>query len=376
MKISVPFLHIYGCKEKYMMGNGLTVKENGKYLARVRVGGGKRESKVFDNKDEALNWIEKRKTGENIIFEMTVSKWFKYWIGNLMTDIRANTVVSYKSKYKTWIGPVIGNISVKNVKPFHCMEVLNRMKASDLKSGSIDQVRIVMHEMFSYAVENGLCMINPVTKSVKASGKTTKFMDTRCLSRKEQELFLEEASHHKHFEVFSFILQTGLRYGELTGLQWGDIDLDNRTMKIQRSASFLEDHGEFIVGEPKSINGYRTIFLTDTALNILKSLPKTSIYVFPIRKRAIYNTMLKRIAQKIGIEPFSIHKLRHTFATRCMESGMKPKTLQKILGHSDITVTLNYYVHINDDQMALEMINFEAWAPGGNQTCKALSKAL
>ena len=85
---------------------------------------------------------------------------------------------------------------------------------------------------------------------------------------------------------------------------------------------------------------------------------------------------LKRIAEKIGIEPFSIHKLRHTFATRCIESGMKPKTLQKILGHSDITVTLNYYVHITDDAMALEMAAFSRWAPDGNQTCENAIKAI
>ena len=359
---------------------GITIKDNGKYLARVRVGGGRRESKVFETRREAEKWIEKLKGGESVIFDMTVNEWFKYWIENLMTDIRINTRVSYISKYRSWIKPMIGRLDVSMVKPFHCMQVLNSMKEAGLAKGSVDQVRIVMHELFTYAVENGLCTTNPVTKSVKASGKIVVFEDTRWLTKSEEELFLNEAKGRAHYEAYAFILQTGLRYGELTGLMWSDIDFTNRTMKIQRSASYVEDHGEFIVGEPKSKNGYRDIYLTDTAMDILESLSKDSLYVFAKKgkpvKRANYNTQLKRIAKKIGIEPFSIHKLRHTFATRCIESGMKPKTLQKILGHSDITVTLNYYVHISDDEMILSMREFERWAPSGHQTCKGLSKAL
>ena len=359
---------------------GITVKPNGKFLARVRTGGGKRESKIFETKADAEYWIELKKRGEVVLPVMTVDNWFMYWIENLMSDIRINTNLSYKSKYKTWIGPVMGRLNVADVKPYHAIEVLNRMRNKDLKAGSIDQTRIVMHEMFSYAVENGLIASNPVTKSVKSGGKNEPFTDTRCLTRSEQIIFLEEARHHKYYDQFAFVLQTGLRYGELTGLQWGDISFESRTMKIQRSCSYLEDYGEFVVGKPKSRNGYREIFLTDTAMDILKRRERNSIYVFAEKgipvKRSTYNMQLKRIATKIGIEPFSIHKLRHSFATRCIESGMKPKTLQKILGHSDVTVTLNYYVHIADDQMALEMINFSKWSPDGHQTCKEDLKAL
>ncbi|SFU33836.1 tyrosine-type recombinase/integrase [Butyrivibrio sp. INlla21] len=345
---------------------GISQKENGTYLARVRVGSGNRCSKVFDTLPEAKRWVSKVKGSEekesSIFDDISVNNWFNYWIENLMTDVRINTKVSYKSKYNTWIRPSIGRLSVKEVKPYHCMEVLNKMKLSDKKSSTIDQTRIVMHLLFAYAVENGLCQSNPVTRSVKLSGKIVVFKDTRYLTREEHRIFLEEAKKHKYYSQFALILQTGLRYGELTGLKWSDIDFERRNMRIQRSASYLEDHGEFIIGEPKSKNGYRDIYLTDEAIDILLSTDKQGEFVFlnkgkPI-KRAVYNMQLKRICEKANIEPFSIHKLRHTFATRCIESGMKPKTLQKILGHSDITVTLNYYVHISDNELANEMNKF------------------
>lgn len=345
---------------------GITKKPNGKYLARVRVGGGKRRSKVFDTSKEAKAWIEHIKEGENVLEGMTIDKWFNFWIANLMSDVRLNTRLSYTSKYRTWIKPILGRMDVRDVKPYHCMEVLSNMKEAGRKSSSIDQVRIVMHLLFEYAIENGIATSNPVTRSVKVGGKIVMFKDTRFLTRYEQKIFLEEAKGRKYYDQFAFVLQTGLRYGELTGLRWSDIDLDKRNMRIQRSASYVEDHGEFVVGPPKSKNGYRDIYLTDEAIEILMRQEKTDGFIFTNKgkpvKRANYNMQLKRICEKIGIEPFSIHKLRHTFATRCIESGMKPKTLQKILGHSDITVTLNYYVHISDNEMMTEMTRFSQMA--------------
>jgi integrase len=146
-------------------------------------------------------------------------------------------------------------------------------------------------------------------------------------------------------------------------------------MKIRRSAYYLEDCREFYVGDPKSSKGFREIYLTDEAIRILMDEKKKkkalssfdSDFIFLDRdgkpvKRTTYNSQLKRIARKLSMEPFSIHKLRHTFATRCIESGMKPKTLQKIMGHSDITVTLNYYVHVSDNEMAGEMERFSEMA--------------
>ena len=78
----------------------------------------------------------------------------------------------------------------------------------------------------------------------------------------------------------------------------------------------------------------------------------------PTHKK-IYDRTLNRIAEKMGIETFSMHSLRHSFATRCIEAGMKPKTLQKILGHSKISMTMDLYVHVTEDEAAKEMGKFE-----------------
>lgn len=357
--------------------NGITVKGNGKYLARVRTKVG-RVGKTFDSIDDAKAWILETKAKDASKGEfsplMTLGAWFIFLTENLLTDIRTNTLISYKSKYNTWIGPILGQVHMCDIRPYHCMSVLNKMKEAGRKESSIDQVKIVMHIIFEYALENGIISSNPVTKSVKVNTRITPFVDSRFLTRQEQIIFLEEASNHKYYDEFKFVLETGLRYGELTGLKWSDIDFDRRIVTIRRQGAYLEDHGEYVEGPPKSEKGYRDIYLTNTAIDILKNRKKTSIYVFAGDDgehihRSYYNRMLTRICEKAGIRPFSIHKLRHSFATRCIESGMKPKTLQKILGHSDVTITLNYYVHVSDNEMANEMERFSGYQ-AGTTICK------
>ena len=129
--------------------------------------------------------------------------------------------------------------------------------------------------------------------------------------------------------------------------------------------------GEWRVGPPKSKSGYRTIPLTDEAIRILENqrAKNKKLKLIPIEwndtvflcrngtpvKNSTYDTGLFKYCDRVGIPYFSMHVLRHTFATRCIEGGMKPKTLQKILGHSNIGITMNLYVHITEDEKHREI---------------------
>lgn len=163
---------------------------------------------------------------------------------------------------------------------------------------------------------------------------------------------MEGATGQSYENQYRFILQTGLRTGELVGLKWEDIDFEKKTLTISRSMEFRYKVGEWRVGPPKSKSGYRTIPLTDEAIRILKAQKE---------KNSTYDTALFKICDKVGIKRFSMHVLRHTFATRCIEAGMLPKTLQKILGHSNIGITMNLYVHITEEEK-LKEINIVAEA--------------
>ena len=183
--------------------------------------------------------------------------------------------------------------------------------------------------------------------------------------------FIEYAKGQSYENQFRFILQTGLRTGELVGLKWEDIDFSKKAIRIQRSMEYRYSVGEWRIGEPKSKAGYRTIPLTDETIRILteqkeknKNIKKIQEewyeFIFLSRKgepvkNSAYDTALFKICDKAKINRFSMHVLRHTFATRCIEGGMMPKTLQKILGHSNIGITMNLYVHITEDEKQKEI---------------------
>ena len=170
-------------------------------------------------------------------------------------------------------------------------------------------------------------------------------------------------------------MQTGLRIGELTALQWEDVDFKVKTIHVRHTIDLNGKEKAIKMSSTKTKAGDRMIPLTNEALRILKEEKKkrAELSIVPIQFsnfvflnkhgiptcRAVYNEDLYKYADKIGIERFSVHTLRHTFATRCIEAGMKPKTLQMILGHSNISMTMDLYVHVTEDEKEKELKNVE-----------------
>lgn len=221
-----------------------------------------------------------------------------------------------------------------------------------------------------FAKENDILRYNPCKKSVKSDmGKPSDKKE--ALTIDVQRMFLEGAAGKSYENQFRFVLQTGLRTGELVGLEWKHVDFEKRVLTIEQSMEYRYKVGEWRIGPPKSKAGYRTIPLTDEAIRILKAqkeknrkiehIPEEwSEFIFLSRKgepvkNSTYDTALFKICDKVGIKRFSMHVLRHTFATRCIEANMKPKTLQKLLGHSSIQITMNLYVHVTEEEKQKEI---------------------
>lgn len=200
---------------------------------------------------------------------------------------------------------------------------------------------------------------------------------TRVLTLDEQEKFLTAAKESINYHHFLFVLQTGIRSSELRGLKWSDIDFENRMIHIRRNVTHDSTNNRYITGELKTNSGLRDIPMTQTAYDVLTSMKcrqasgkqkvisfEFADHVFLNRNGKLlpnsnYDRYLEKICDKAGIERISMHILRHTFATRCIESGMKPKTLQKILGHANISMTMDLYVHVTEDEKETEMQKFE-----------------
>jgi integrase len=362
------------------LGVGICQRKDGLYTARfVSKRTGKTVQRYFPKLQECRKWyadarFEDEHGGINASGDMTVTAWFNYWIENIKGDsIRPNTIRNYRERFEHNIKGCIGSMLLSEVKPMHCQHVLNQMKDS-YKTSTIYQTRITLYCMFADAVENDVVFKNPVTKAVKYNiGEEPKAV--RALTVEEQRKFLEVAKGSSNYNQYAFILQTGLRTGEMIGLKWSDIDWEKRVMHIQRSMEYRHSVGEWRIGEPKSKSGYRDVPLTEEAISILKrqreKLKKAKVvnmrfteFVFLCRKgeptkNSAYDTTLFKLCDKAGIPRFSMHVLRHTMATRCIEGGMRPKTLQVILGHSNIGITMNLYVHVTEDERAKEVERIE-----------------
>lgn len=380
------------------IGRGLSQRKDKKYSARYVSKSGKRIEKYFNALPEARNWLADAKYEDShnnteITSTVTVDTWFNYWYDNLIVDLSPNTRRNYKERYTINIKPSIGKMCISDVKPMHCKLILNKM--IDTYAGStIKQTFIAMGTMFRAAVMNDVISKHPMdgvryTKPVKAAS------DHRVLTIDEQKIFLEVAKSSHNYYQYAFILETGLRTGELIGLTWDAIDWDNHTLTVNKTMEFRHKQKFWRAGPPKTQTSYRTIPLTTQAYNILLKLKEkrktqklskelAQVLTFTDRKtgqtsslvmsdlvfinfrtgmpakNSSYDTHLYKLCETAGIPPFSMHTLRHTYATRAIESGMQPKILQKLLGHASITTTMDTYVHVTDDSMTKAIQQFEA----------------
>lgn len=181
--------------------------------------------------------------------------------------------------------------------------------------------------------------------------------------------YLKDNINFKNLGIF-ICLSTGLRIGEICALKWKDIDIDKKIFivgkTIQRIYDYDQMNTEIIISEPKTINSYREIPLTSELYRIIKSFKKflnKEYYVIsndinPIEPRT-YRNYFKKILKKLDIPAIKFHGLRHSFATRCIESNCDYKTVSVILGHSSITTTMNLYVHPNIDQKRKVILKME-----------------
>ena len=346
------------------LGKGIRQKPDGKYYARFVSVTGKRPEKAFSKLQEAKLWLQDQRYLDKhnhigCTNNMTVDTWYDYWEQHIIkAAVRNTTLYLYRTKYETHIKPFIGNMRLEDVKPIHCQEIINQ-GLEKYAYNSILEARIRLKQIFDAAVENQLIEQSPVTKSVKMPKKP--LTERRVLTVQEQKLLVDHITRKrlKHRDQAIFILETGLRCGEMMGLKWEDVDWEKHSIHIQRTLIYRGDTKTLEEHPPKSRTGDRIVPLTDTAYQILLDHKKRKIvgtYVFQGEKGEItsnntYDAWLRGICHTLKIDLVSMHVLRHSFATRCIENGMQPKTLQKILGHSSISITMDLYVHVTEDTL-------------------------
>lgn len=313
------------------------------------------------------------------------------WMACNQVRLKEQTFQRYQHCAEKHILPVLGTCLLEELDAV----IVNQFLQQKLDRGRLDgkgglscnYVRLMatlIHSVIKFAVSEGFCQ--PMKGQVyKPRQEKKKVMVFRKEEQNKLEEALGEAVSGANLAIY-LSLHTGLRIGEVCALRWQDIDFRERILHVNSSVVRINQVGKTIlkISTPKSITSKRIIPMGDQLTELLKrewertnsefvvSEKKKDIFINPRTLENRYKAILKKC--NLDIVPY--HTLRHTFATRCIESGMDVKSLSELLGHSSAKVTLDIYVHPSIELKRNGMMQLENFSRqnSGQKSEKSIDK--
>lgn len=317
-------------------------------IARLSLSSCGIEKKPAAEKDE---WGSRKNTDDNgnkILFSQAASE----WLTELSGRRKISTYIKYETVYRTHLASIIGpcRLSAGTAQKLR-EKIFDHLSKEELSESLQKSIICVANQILAFANKQYLAGI-PLLEHPPAKAKKK---IVRIFSRAEQAMLLKciYGQTDKSMTAVLLCLYAGLRLGELCALRWADIDFDGKALTVNRTVQRIAMPGHMtrtilLETNPKSESSRRTIPLTEEVFRILTQLRKEQPYVFGGEKPLDPRTMqyrFKKILKEAKIDGGTFHTLRHTFATNCVENGMDVKVLSELLGHSDVKITLNRYVH-------------------------------
>lgn len=289
--------------------------------------------------------------------------WLDEWLRTKRLGIKDSTFIRYRNTIENHIKPELGKypinkISTSLIEQFVYQKMnYGRLDGNGgLSSKSMSDILVIIKESFKYAQTFGvgiICSFDRITFKKNCQ-------EMRVLSiYEEQRLLSVLMKDFDRYKLGVYIcLYTGIRIGELCALQWKNVSISEKMIKIEHTMQRLQNEDpnavqktRIIITEPKSFAALRTIPLPDFLIEVLKPfVGSPNSYVLSGECKAVIEprTMQNKFKAYLDegqIDDANFHSLRHTFATRCVEAGFEIKTLSEILGHSSVKITLDKYVH-------------------------------
>ena len=327
------------------------------YVKTFTLPNGKRKYVRAQTKEELDKKVLQLKlalnAGVDVSEKTSVSDFLDIWMDTYKRPrLRPSSMRALKSSVDLHIRPYFEGLDLSDVKPLHIQRFA--VGESHLSRGTQSMLYAWLREFFNCAVENGLIIRSPVPRSLAPSGAAR--AEEQALTAEQARQLLDALEGMPQYTFVLLALTTGMRRGELLGLQWSDVDLVEGVIHVTHNMT-VDAAGKGVVSNtPKSVAGERDIPLPPFTIEHLRSLKKTSLYVLPDKDgRALTNSrfvswwepvrrMIKRGVIGFPVHP---HQLRHTYATNLVAAGLDPTAVRYLMGHSDIGITLQVYTHYN-----------------------------
>lgn len=377
-------------------------ESDGRWCATVDLGyvAGKRKRKVVygETRKEVADKLKKlhrdQAAGSLVASDrQTVGQFLDRWLAMSVTpNRRAKTADIYARIVRLYLKPHLGKLQLTKLEPSHVQTMLNTLQVSGGEDGkplsprTVHHVRAVLQRALNQAIRWGIIVRNA---AALAEPPRVEKRQVTVLTAAQGQKLLATVAGHQWEGVYSIALLLGLREGEVLGLRWQDVDLDKRTLRVAQTVQRIGK--QLVVAPPKTAGSQRTIPLPRTIVELLRRHAERQAerrealgdeweehgLVFPtgrgtpVEPRNLIRHF-KGALTYAELPDVRFHDLRHSCATMLIAQGIHPRTVMEILGHSQISVTMNTYGHVQPDVLrAASDAMDQLFSPQGNETASA-----
>lgn len=341
-------------------------RADGRWVASVSVDQGRRKYFYAQTRHEVgrklATALKARHDGLPLVAErQTVAQYLEGWLESARPSLRPGSWERYEQLTRLHINPVLGNVRLARLAPEHLQRLYSGCLEAGLSAGSVRQLHAVLRRALGQAARWSLVARNVatlVTPPRRSRQEMTAF------GPEQVRTLLEAAAGDRLEALYVLAITTGMRQGEILGLRWRDVDLDDGYVQVK--ATLQRTEGVFVFAEPKTASSRRQIALTDGAVAALKHHRvaqaeerlrlrrawEDNDLVFanevgrPIAASNLRNRSFWPLLAGAGLPRIRFHDLRHTAATLMLGQGVHPKVVSEMLGHSQISITLDLYSHV------------------------------
>ena len=377
-------------KREYGTGS-ISLRKDGKWQGRVNLGrdiNGKRKQKYFygDTEKEVKKklkdyFVSGEKYNANNIAKMTVEEFLVDWLENILVNtLKPKSYANKEYIIKQQIVPRVGLLQINSIVATDVQQMINDMVKEALSYSTIKKAYDTLNQRFKLAINQGQVNKNPTLGVVLPKQKNKKNSEIQYFSEEQCKELIKESRRtyrnkniYRLGELIPFSIFTGLRLGEIIALEWEDADFKNKTLRINKNVVEVKskDTGKYILlkqDSTKTDSSTRIVPLSNGAIECLKKLKEingdkkfifasqTGKYISPSNFDRMFRGIQKALKYEVIL---GLHSLRHTFATLMLNKGIDVKIVSELLGHSNVSVTYNIYIHTIQSQKikAIKMVD-------------------